>query len=329
MDKIRNAAIIIIGMGDRCAAEILKNMHPKEVQKIMDVITTIDDVSEEEVVKALNEFFKESNGNAGFDLASKEHLKSTLASVLGLQGMDSVDGGTAAWLELLKEEPAANIAELIHEEHPQVITALILIISHLNNEQASDIIKNLEKPLQNKIIKKMTTIGPISAFALEAFSNYFEKELDKTERYTVISVDGIDAAANIISNLDSESERDIINDISSTDKPLAEKIQDKILPFERLAHLDNKSLQILLNEVTSDDLVLSLKGVDEYVKNIIMKNMSTKAAEILQDEIETKGPVKLKNVIEAQKRIIGIAKKLNQEEKIFITTKNDPDDVIL
>lgn len=329
MDKIRNAAIIILGMGDKCAAEILKNMHPKDVQKIMEVINTIDDVSEEEVIKALNEFFKESNSNIGFDLASKEHIKNTLASVLGLQGFDSLDGHTAKWLELLKEEPAGNIAELIHEEHPQVITALILIISHMNNDKASEIIKKLDKSLQNKIILKMTNIGPISAFALEAFSRFFEKELGNSDRYTTISVDGIDAAANIISNLDSQTERDIIQEISTTDKPLAEKIQDKILPFERLSHLDNKSLQILLNEVTSDDLVLSLKGVDEYVKNIFMKNMSVKAAEILQDELESKGPVKLKNVIEAQKRIISIAKKLNQEERIFITTKNDPDDIVL
>ncbi len=325
MDKIRNAAIIILGLGEKSASEILKSMNPKEVQKIMEVINTIDSVSEEEVIKALNEFFKESRNSAGIDISSKEYLKNSLTNVLGMQGMDGSGGGVAKWLELLKSEPASNIVELIRDEHPQIITALLLIVSHLNNEKASDITKLLDKTLQNKVIKRMTKISPISSFAIESLSAFFEKELENTDRYDVISVNGIDAVANIISNLDTEAEREIINDLSNSNKNLAEKIQDKILPFERLAQLDNRSLQLLLNEISNEDLVLALKGVDDFIKNIFMKNMSTKAAEILRDEMETKGPVKLKNVIDAQKRIVAIAKKLSQEEKIFIATKNDPD----
>ena len=109
------------------------------------------------------------------------------------------------------------------------------------------------------------------------------------------------------------------------DKAVAEKIQERILPFDKLAQLDTKSLQTLLKEVKNDDLVLALKGADEYVKNTIMKNMSNKSAEILKDELETQGPVKLANVIEAQKRIVILAKKLSEEEKIILSTRHDND----
>lgn len=338
MDKIRNAAILILGMGEKCAADILKTMQPSEVKKIMEAIDTIEHVSEEDVLKALNDFFKESKGGSAINTTSKEYLKNSLASALGMNyvknsslssalGMNAnKDGSPPKWLELVQNEQINNIVDMIQNEHPQIITALMIILTNINNENASNLAKFLPKELKNNIIKKMTVIGPISTFAFETLASFFEKELSKSaERYNVVPVDGIEAAANIISNLDIETEREIINDLSNTDKPTVEKIQEKILPFERLAQLDNKSQQTLLGAIQNDDLVLALKGVDEHVRSIFMKNMSTRSAEILKDELESKGPVKLKHVIEAQKRIVAVAKKLAQEEKIIVSTKNDPD----
>lgn len=324
MDKIRNAAIILLGMGEKCAGEILKNMDPREVQRIMDVINTIDNVSEQEVIKAINEFFKDSNNNTGIDFSSKEHIKKTMASTLGIKGLD-IDGEPAKWIELLKNEPIDNLTEIMQDEHPQIITAIILILSHISNDKASALTKSLPKELQNQLIQRMTKIGPISTYAVDALAAFFEKQLENKDRYDVISVDGVEAAANIISYLDTDTEREIISELTTSNKQLAEKVQDKIFPFEKLIHLDKKSLQTLMSEVKNEDLVLALKGVDDYVKNILMKNISSKSAEILKDEMDTTGPVKLASVIEAQKRIIILAKKLSEEEKIILSTKHDPD----
>jgi flagellar motor switch protein FliG len=327
MDKIKKAAIILLGLGDAYAEEILKNMSKSEVHKIMEVINTLDSVSEDDVIQAMNEFFNVTEGT-GIDIVSKEHLKNSIVSALGIKGMEKIDLEKSKWLDLIKNEPLDGILEMIRDEHPQVITALVVILTQLGSLRSSEITKAQTKERKSDIIRRMSTIAPMSTFGLEALGMFIEAELDSSERYGVVTVDGVDVVANLISNLDMETEREILTDLSSTDKALAEKIQDKLLPFEKLSQLDSKSLQILLKEISSEDLVLSLKGSHEHLRNTFMRNMSTKAAEILKDDLEAKGPVKLSNVIEAQKRIILLAKKLAKEEKIILTNKTDNDVVL-
>lgn len=327
MDKLRNAAIILLGMGEKFAAEILKTMNPKEIQSIIEEINKLENVSEYEVIKALNAFFKDATGSSGIDLVTKEYVKNSLNSAAehGMIGSltDGIDGEKAKWLELMKWQPVENVVNIIQDEHPQIIAVIVTLI--LSSEKASQVIKSFPKDVQNQIILKMTNIGPISTFAIDALSSFFETQLQNPEKYNAVSVDGVEAVANIISHMDSETEREIMGHLSSNNKLLTEKIQEKILPFDRLAKLDNRSLQTLLQEVNNDDLVLALKGTDDYVKNVFLKNMSSKAAEILKDDMESKGPVKLASVVEAQKRIIVLAKKLGEEDKIILSTKNDPD----
>jgi flagellar motor switch protein FliG len=325
MDKIQNAAIIILGMGDKCASEILKNMTPKEVQRIMEAINNIDTVSEEDVIRALNSFFKDSNKNAAIDYSSRENIKNSMATVLGMRGIEGADGGTAKWIERLKKEPVNNIVQLIQDEHPQIITAVIVILTKISSDKASKVVKSLPKELQSDVIKRMTKIGSISNYAIDTLSNFFEKQFENPEEtYNVISVDGVEAAADIMSYLDSDIEREVISDLNNTNEDLANRIQEKMLPFEKLAYLDKKSLQTLMKEIPNEDLMMALKGVDDFIKNIFMKCMSTKSAEILRDEMEALGPVKLAGVTEAQKRIIIMAKKMAEEEKIILSTKQDP-----
>lgn len=324
MDKLRAAAIILLGMGEECAKEILKNMSSSEVHKIMETVNNLDSVTEEDVVRALSYFFNESN-NTGIDIVSKEHIKNTIASSLGIKGIEKIDIEKSKWIELLKYEPLNSILDVLQDEHPQILTALVVILTQLGSQRSSEIMKAQNKEMQNQIVKRMTNIAPISTYGIEAISIFFENELQSSDRYGVVTVDGIDAAANLISYLDSDMEREIINNIANDDKKLAEKIQDKLLPFEKLAQLDSKSLQVLLSEISNEDLVLALKGANEFIKNTFMKNMSTKSADILRDDLASKGPVKLLSVIEAQKRIILLAKKLNKEEKIILIDKNDSD----
>jgi flagellar motor switch protein FliG len=327
MDKLRNAAIIMLGMGEKCAAEVLKNMDPKEVHAIIDAINGIDNISEYDVIKALNEFFIDSNDGAGVDIVTREYIKNSLVSAVEHRKIgaltEGVDREKAKWLELLKWQPLESIVTIIQDEHPQIIAVIVTAI--LNGEKSSRVIKSLPKELQNEVIMRMTNIGAISAFAMEALSSYIETQLENSEKYNPVSVDGIEAVANIMSYLDMETEAEIISNLSQADKLLTEKIQEKMFPFEKLAQMDGKSLQTLLKEVKSEDLVLALKGVDEFTRSTFMKNMSTKAAEILKDEMEIKGPVKLANVLDAQKRIIVLAKQMNEEEKIILSGKNDPD----
>lgn len=330
MDKIKNAAIILLGLGDKCASEILKNMSPKEVRAILEAINSIDNIAGEDVLRALNDFFRESNNRSGIDIASKEQIKNSIIQAVGSKGMGAMiqglDSEKDKWLDLVKSQPVNSFIDLIQDEHPQIITALtVIIFNYVSSEHGAKLIKAMPKEMQNQVFKRMTAFGSVSRFGIDALAKFFGKEFEKSETNNAVTIDGLETVANIISYLDSDAEHEIMDTLTSDDKELGEKIQDKIFPFQRLAELDKKSMQVLLKEVVSEDLVVALKGVDDHVKDIFMKHMASKSAEILKDEMDSKGPVKLAAVIDAQKRIIRLAKKLDEEEKIILSTKNNPD----
>ncbi|RDI38530.1 flagellar motor switch protein FliG [Aquicella lusitana] len=330
MDKIRNAAIILLGVGEKAAAEILKSMNPREVKAIIDAINNIDSITEEDLIRAINEFFTESNNSSGIDISEKEMIKNTLLTAVGSKGggvfIQGANPDKDSWLELIREQPMDSIVHLIQDEHPQIITAFVIIVfNNISSEHGTKLIKAMPKEMQNQVFKRMTNLGYISRFAIDAVAVYFQRQLESSERNNIISVDGLETVANIVSYLDSETERQIMAELTNEDKDLGEKIQDKMFPFQRLAELDKKSLQILLSEVKNEDLVIALKGVDDRVKEIFFQNMSAKSAEILRDDLESKGPVKLAHVLDAQKNIIRTAKKLDQEEKIVLSMKTNSD----
>lgn len=330
MDKIRNAAIILLGIGEKAASEVMKSMSATEVRSIIDAINTVDHVTEEDVVRALNDFFIESNNSSGLDLTAKQQIKNSLMNAIGNNGIGSLIYGDAdnkdRWLDLIVEQPMSNIIDLISDEHPQIITAIVIIIfNNISTDCGSKLIKEMPKDMQSQVFKRMTGIGQLSKFAIDTIAKHFQRELEISGKNTIISLNGLDTVANIISYLDSETEKQVMADLTNENKELSEKIQDKMFPFQRLAEMDKKSLQILLSEVKNEELVIALKGVDEHVKEIFMQNMSSKSAEILRDDMEAKGPVKVSQVLDAQKSIIRTAKKLAQEEKIILSSKNNPD----
>lgn len=330
MDRIRNAAIILLGLGEKNAADILKNMNAKEVRAILNAINTIDSVTDDDVIQALNEFFKESDGAAGIDVVSKEQIKNSILMTVSTNGLDNIihgiDNEKDKWIGIINDQPPNILVDLIQEEHPQVITAIVIIIfNYISSDYGTKVIRLLTKNLQNQIFKRMSCMGTMSRVGIESLGNFFETEFNMSSSNSVITLDGIETAANIISYLDTATEQQIMTEITNEDKVIGEKIQDRIFPFHRLAELDKKSLQVLLKEVKNEDLLLALKGVDDRVKDIFMQNMSQKAAEILKDEMDSKGPVKISAVHDAQKRIIRLAKKLDEEEKIVLSSKNSPD----
>jgi flagellar motor switch protein FliG len=330
MDRVKKAAIILLGIGDKHASEILKNMSPKEVRSILEAINTLENIEEGDVNDALNEFFEESDNKFGIDIVSKEQVKNSILSAVGNKGIGSfmnvIDAEKDKWLELIREQPMKSVVDLMQEEHPQIMTALVIIIfNYLSSDQGTELIKLLPKPLQNQIFKRMSCIGSMSKFGIDALAIFFDKELLNSGQNNLITVDGLETVANIISYLDSQTEHEIMGEIVSENKALGEQLQDRIFPFQRLAELDKKSMQILLSETRNEDLVIALKGVDESVRQIFLQNMSNKSAEILKDEMESKGPVKVVAVMDAQKRIIRLAKKLDEEEKIILSSKNNPD----
>lgn len=330
MDRIKSAAIILIGLGEKYSSEILKNMNPKEVKVILEAINTIEDVNEVDIMQAMDHFFQDTNNALSIDSTSKEQIKNSLMNSIGNRGLgefiNSVDIEKQSWFKLFEAQSPNHIYDMIQDEHPQVIAAItIIIFNFLSTDHGIKFTKLLPQDIKSQVFRRMTSMGFLSQICLNILAIFFEAEIKSREKNNIIALNGVEAVANIISYLDSETEHAIMDDLTSRDKSIGDEIQDKIFPFSKLADLDKKSLQTLLKEVKNDDLILALKGVDEHVKDVFMQNMSQKSAEILKDEMESKGPVKLTTVVDAQKRIIRIAKDLEKEEKIIISGKNSGD----
>ncbi|KGP63723.1 hypothetical protein EP47_05005 [Legionella norrlandica] len=322
MTSSKDAAIILLGMGESCASEVLKVLGQKDVETIIDIMNSMGDLSEHEVIQALNEFFRETHKMSGLNADSGNYIKNSLVNAVGSHKASSLMESSSLTeeqkgIELLKWQPIHLIEDALRDEHPQIITVVLLC---LENHKAAQILNNLPKATSKEVIRRMTNLGPLSESGMKILSNYLEQFFTRTEKFKVLNNDVINKAANIISFLDMDTEKEIISYLGKEDKEITEKIQEKIFPFERLAQLDSRSLQTLLNEVDNNQLTLSLKGADDSVKQAFFKNMSSKSAELIQEDLDSMGPVRLKEVILAQKNIVRQAKQLAAANKIVIPT---------
>lgn len=319
MSTLKNAAIILLGMGETCAAEILKKLNYKDVEAIIDIMNNMEEVSEEDIIKAVNEFFKETKMLSGLNLSSQNYIRATLVSAIGDDKAGSMMEDSLIsqmnGIELLKWQPLHLIVEALKNEHPQIIT---VAIACLDSDKAAEVIARLPQETKNEVIKRMTRLSPLSQMAMETLSDYLEQQFTQLSRFKILVPDTLKGAADIISRLDIQTESDIINFLSIENKELSDKLQDKLFPFEKLGEFDKKSLQTLLKETSTEQLVLALKGADEDLKSHLFASMSSKAVKLIEEDLESLGPVKIEGIIGAQKSIIELAKKLALEDKLSI-----------
>lgn len=320
MTSAKDAAIILLGMGETAASEILKILGQPEVETIIEIMSSMEDLSEHEVIKALNEFFRETHKQSGLHAASSNYIRNTLVNAVGSHKAGSLMESSSLieelkGIELLRWQPIHLIEDAIRGEHPQLITVVLLC---LESDKAAQIVHSLPKDTGKDVVRRMANLAPLSQSAMRVLSDYFEEFFTQSEKFKVLTTDVMDKAANIISRLDAATENEIITYLGKDNKELSEKLQEKLFPFEKLAQLDSRSLQTLLAEVDPEQLLLCLKGVDDELRNVFLKNMSAKSADLLMEDLESLGPVKIKDVMQAQKAIVEKAKQLGQEERIVI-----------
>ncbi|MDP1603548.1 MAG: FliG C-terminal domain-containing protein [Legionella sp.] len=320
MDHLKNAAIIILGMGEEGAAEILRNMSHKEVELIIETMKNMGDVSEQEVISALNAFFNEANNTTGINVTSGEYIRKTFMNAVGQEKAGTIFdedylSEDMEGMELLKWQPLHTIIDVLGEEHPQMITVALM---SLDSEKSAQILSWLPKEKSNDIINRMTVLSQVSSFAMKTLSDYLLEQFSGTEKFKLITSDGVDRAANIIAHMDGAGESEVMSFLTSRNETVVQQIQEKLFPFERLGKFDSRSLQTLLTEISNDDLVLALKAADPALQNIFFKSMSSKTVSLIKDDLESLGPKKSEELIDAQKRIVDVAKRLLEEEKIIL-----------
>ena len=320
------AAILLLTLGEQEAAQILRYMGAKDVQKIGQAMTKLQNVSKEEVNGVLTHFNSTVEMETSVGVGTDEFLRKVLVDALGQDKASSVIdriniGRSTKGLEALKWMDARAVAELIRLEHPQIIA---IVLAYLDPDQSAEVIGHLPANTRSDIIVRIATLDGVQPSALSELDDIMEKQFaGKAGGGKTSTMGGAKAAANIINLLEPSQESMIMEQIAKADQALGARIQDLVFVFDNLLEIDDRSMQELMRQVPSDRLLLAMKGAEDSLKEKIFKNMSQRAAEMLKDDLEAKGPVKISEVEGAQKEILQIARKLADAGTIALAGKGE------
>jgi len=319
------AAILLLTLGEKEAAEVLKQMGAKEVQRIGAAMAKLSNVSKEEVQSVITDFSASVETHTSVGVGTEEFLRKVLVDALGQEKaagiIDRISvGRSTKGLEALKWMDGRAVAELIRLEHPQIIA---IVLAYLEADQAAEVLSCLPANMRSDIMVRIATLDGVQPSALSELDDIMEKTFAGKGTTRTSALGGAKAAAEIINNLEPSQEGVIMEQITQTDEALGSRIQDLIFVFDNLLEIDDRSMQELLRQVASDKLLLAMKGADDAMKEKIFKNMSQRAAEMLKDDLESKGPVKISEVEGAQKEILQTARKLAEAGTIQLAGKGD------
>jgi flagellar motor switch protein FliG len=319
------AAILLLTLGEKEAAEVLRHMGAKEVQRIGAAMAKLESVSKDEVQAVMSEFSSSVEGETSVGVGAEDFLRKVLVDALGQEKASGIIdritvGRSTKGLEALKWMDARAVAELIRLEHPQIIA---IVLAYLEPDQAAEVLSHLPANIRSDVVVRVATLDGVQPNALSELDDIMEKQFAGKGSTRTSALGGAKAAADIINNLEPSVEGVVMEQITQTDEALGARIQDLIFVFDNLLEIDDRSMQELLRQVASDKLLLAMKGCEESMKTKIFKNMSQRAAEMLKDDLEAKGPVKISEVEGAQKEILQTARKLAEAGTIQLAGKGD------
>lgn len=317
------AAILLMSIGEKDAAEVLKLMGPKEVQKVGSVMAALNSVSKQTVGQVLDDFVSTVDEQTNLGIGNEDYIRKVLVSALGEDKAGGlIDrillGHSSKGLEALKWMDPRAVAEVIRLEHPQIIA---IVLGYLDSDHAAEVLSFLPERMRPDILMRVASLDGIQPQALQELDEIMERQFQGNSNVKSSSVGGLRSAADILNFLDTSAESELLEKIKESDQELGEKIQDLMFVFDNLVDVDDRGVQSLLREVSSETLILALKGADEKVKDKIFSNMSKRAGEMLRDDLEAKGPVRLSEVETAQKEILAIARRMAEAGDIVLTGK--------
>jgi flagellar motor switch protein FliG len=320
LDHKSRAAILLMSIGEKDAAELLKHLGPKEVQAVGSTMATLTDVTQGQVEGVVAEFLDSLSGQTGLGLGADEYIRNMLTAALGSDKASGlIDrillGGNTTGLDTLKWMESRAVSDIIRHEHPQIQA---IVIAYLEADQAAEILYNFDEKVRLDIMMRVASLQAVQPAALMELNDILEKQFSGSSGQQTTAMGGVKVTANIINNLDSAMSGEMLEQIKEMDEEMGVQIQDLMFVFENLNEVDDRGIQVLLREVSGDLLTVALKGADEDLKEKIFRNMSKRAAELLRDDLEAKGPVKVSEVEVAQKEILVIARKMADAGEIAL-----------
>ena len=323
LDGSQMAAILLMTLGEDDAAQVLKHMGPKEVQKVGSTMATLNDVSTDQVSGVLSELLQTISAHTALGVDSEGYIRRVLNQALGDEKAGGIIdqillGGNANGLESLKWMEARTVAEMIRNEHPQIIA---IVLSYLDSDQSAAILGLLPVRTRVDVLMRVATLDAVQPAAINELNQVLEEQVSGTSNIQTASVGGLRTAAEILNFVDTSIESELMDQVNELDADIGQQIQDLMFVFDNLIDLDTTGIQTLMREVSSESLLLALKAADEPMKEKFFAGMSKRAAEMLRDDLESKGPVRLSEVEEAQKEIVTLARRLADEGQIVLGGK--------
>lgn len=325
LSGVQRAAVLLMSLGESDAAEVLKHLGAKEVQKLGMAMATIGNVTRQQVEEVVDEFVASLEDQTSLGVGADDYVRRVLVNALGPdKATGLIDrillGRNSKGLEALKWMETRAVADIVRNEHPQIVA---IVLSYLDPDQAADVLAQLPERMKGDVLMRIARLDGIQPAALRELDEIMEKQFSGGGNLKSSSVGGIKVAATILNLMDSSQEQAILAKIGEIDQDLSQKIQDLMFVFDDLADVDDRSIQTLLREIATETLGLALKGADPRVKDKILRNMSKRAAEMLVEDMEARGPAKLSDVEAAQKEILAAARRLADAGTIVIGGKGE------
>jgi flagellar motor switch protein FliG len=320
---VEQAAILLLTLGEQDAAQVLKHLGAKDVQKLGSAMAQLKGVSREEVTAVLEEFSSRVDNQTSFGVDSDEYIRKVLTEALGNDKAGSVidrilRGRSSRGLEAMKWMEPKAVAEMLRMEHPQIIA---IVLSYLESDQGAEVLAALPENMRSDIIMRVATLEGVHPSALNELDEVLEKQFSGNSGSKTSGFGGPKAAAEMLNLVGAAAEGKIFEEINKVDGPLSQQLQDLMFVFEDIVEIDDRGMQELLREIPGDKLILALKAADEELKQKFFKNMSERASQMLKDDLESKGPVKLSEVETAQKEILVTARRMAEEGRVQLGGK--------
>ena len=312
MSGTERAALLLMTLGDREAAEVLKYMEANEVHQLGSAMATLKSVSRNEADRVLDVFILDVEDQTALGMDTENYVRKLLGNAFGASKANAfieriVAGDDAKGLEALKWMSSREVVDIIQDEHPQIIA---IVLAFLESSQAAEVIEALPEELRPDIVMRVARLTDIQQTALAEIESLIASKSGDTSRGGTRKVGGDKVAASIVNSLKPERGEKLLEQIREKNEELSQRIEEMMFVFETLLEVDDRGIQALLREIPNDLLVVALKGCDPEISDKILGNMSKRAATLLREDMDAKGPIKLSDVEAAQKEILDVARRL-------------------
>lgn len=324
------AAMLLISLGPEKSAEIFKHLKEEEIEQLTLEIANIRTVTPEEKERVMEEFYQICLAQEYIAEGGIGYAKEILEKALGTQkALDVINKLTVSLqvrpFDFVRKTDPSQLLNFIQKEHSQTIA---LILAYLKPQQASVILSGLPQEKQADVARRIATMDRTSPEVIKEVERILEKNLSSLVIEDYTAAGGVQAIVDILNSVDRGTEKYIMETLEIEDTDLAEEIKKRMFVFEDILTLDNRAIQRFLREVDNNQLAIALKGATEEVQNIIYANMSKRMSEMIKEDIEYMGPVRLKDVEEAQQKIVNIIRKLEDAGEIVIS-RGGGDEIIV